>query len=398
MHRKKTISILVCLSLIFPLLSINALAASKTIVVPSGTTDFKTEVVLTTRGGPVAGVQFAIQCSEGLEFVGFEMADSVKSASMTPTVEKDEKTYIGFYSSNNDFVLGLDNNLVIGDFLLKYTGSNTETIVVSEVKLVRVIDKDTTNEVYEDSITYTFLRQAPTPTKPTPLPSGQVPSASNSGTVDYWTYGNGPTPVQIGDLDVPLGDLYGDKKGFPPFINGFPDGTVQPDSIVTREQYAQIIYNLYAGGKTGMAANYSDVNDSSWSYNAVAFCQENDYMIGYPDGSFMPGQALTRAELSTSVARIKGLKMNPDHPFTDVGDHWGGEYIGAMYAAGYISGYPDGTFAPDNFITRAETVTILCRSEGRDYNLFDTGKTFSDLDESHWAYRYVMHAANGYSN
>jgi hypothetical protein len=184
---------------------------------------------------------------------------------------------------------------------------------------------------------------------------------------------------------------------YAPFINGFPDGTVQPDGELTRAQYAQILYNLYSDGSKGGVAAYTDIGSLHWAYEAIAFCQDTGFMIGYPDGSFGPEKLLTRAELCTAVTRIKKLALSPNHPFSDVDGHWAVEYIGGMYTEKFISGYPDGTFKPDNMITRAEAVTITCKSEGRNQSLFDTDKTFSDLSMDHWAYEYMMNAANGYN-
>lgn len=182
----------------------------------------------------------------------------------------------------------------------------------------------------------------------------------------------------------------------PPFIGGYEDGTVRPQNSLTRAELAQIIYNLYADGEKDLVADYTDVTSAHWAFNAIAFCQENSYMIGYPDGSFKPSQAVTRAELSAAFAKLHNMTSATGTAFADTSGHWAEGFINAMFNANVVTGYPDKTFLPNNKITRAEAVTIICKAEGRETDKYETTKLFGDLSSGFWAYNYMMNAANGY--
>ena len=364
-----------------------------TVTVAAGATEVTISLACTTGKGALAGVQFAIEYTPGLEFEKFETQPGI-SATLTPAIEKNGKTYIGFYAGSNTFV-PVENTLLLGYLAFAYTGEETQTIEITELKLVRLIDSDTTeSEAFSETYTITIVRgSGGTP----PDDGGTPPGDSGNPPGDGNPTGGGAPLVQIGDTDIPLADI-GAVIIYAPFINGYPDGTVKPQGQLTRAELAQIVFNLYEAGQgQNYSASYTDVTIAHWAYKAIAYCQESGSMLGYPDGSFKPGQAITRAELSTAFTRIKELASETQHPFTDVGDHWAKASICAMYAAGNIAGYPDGTFRPDNSVTRAEAATMICRAEGRDVELYDTYKTFTDLYESFWAYGSLMNAANGYN-
>lgn len=118
------------------------------------------------------------------------------------------------------------------------------------------------------------------------------------------------------------------------------------------------------------------------------------FLKGYPDGGFAPERGITRAEATTMFARLLTRQMDAEtaYPtsFSDVPDtHWASDYIGYMEQFGIIKGYADGTFRPDANITRAEFSAICCRFE----KLTEGSVTFTDVPESHWAYQYITFAA-----
>ena len=226
------------------------------------------------------------------------------------------------------------------------------------------------------------------------ISDGNGNNGNNKEKLDFGGSGTEPTfkkGTTIDDNETPT------AEAIPPFINGYPDGTVRPDGPLSRAELAQIIFNLYYRGGVLPSADYTDVTVGHWAFDAISYCQEVGYMIGYPDGSFGPGRMLTRAELSTVLVRINNIPLSSEYPFPDVEGHWAEEYIGAAYNAGYIEGYPDGTFRANNIVTRAEAVTMICRAENRDVTLYNTDKTFPDLYASFWGYNAMMHAANGYN-
>jgi len=364
-----------------------------TIVVPPNVTVIRVPVVCATQNGPIAGAQFAVSFSSGLTLASTPFVPSQTLASLfpsiTPVTQKDGKSYFGIYTGNNNLDM-VNGSLLLGHIVFNYSGNGSETFEVKELEMIRKIDNNNTSkESYDEVYKRTVVRgEAGDPDDP-----NKPGDPDDPGGVTV-------PPLQIGDPDVPLAELNDDDDDivYAPFITGYDDGTVKPNGTLTRAELAKMLYNLLGEEETDFTASFTDVQDTHWAYDAVAFCQERGFMLGYPDGSFAPGRELTRAELSTTIARVKNLAAGTSNPFTDVGDHWAKESIGAMFAAGHILGYDDGTFRPDKNVTRAETVTIICRAEGRDTELYDTDKTFTDLaDPGFWAYDSMMNAANGYN-
>lgn len=128
----------------------------------------------------------------------------------------------------------------------------------------------------------------------------------------------------------------------------------------------------------------------------VLECDEHIvYMTGYPDGSFLPNNNMTRAEVTAMFARLMKEKMDDNQnyasDFSDVDDSmWFANYVGYMQKFNVINGYEDGTFRPNNSITRAEFVTIACRFVK---NMGNNSSEFNDITPEHWAYPYVSFAA-----
>jgi len=130
------------------------------------------------------------------------------------------------------------------------------------------------------------------------------------------------------------------------------------------------------------ALAYSDVSSGDWFYDPVSELSEKKFILGYPDGTYKPNNPITRAEFATIIARV--LDLDPDDTsFKDTGKHWAKNYIGAVASAEIMIGYPDGSFKPNNNITRAEVATAIVRAF-----LFDETSAeyvpFKDT-ASHWA-------------
>ena len=149
------------------------------------------------------------------------------------------------------------------------------------------------------------------------------------------------------------------------YVIGFPDGTFGPDHQITRGQVATIIArscleNFIEGGSYGNPGNYTDV-ESHWAFSAISYCSMNGVFTGYGDGTFRPDQYITRQELATVVARLAGVQVSQGLPFSDSADiaAWAVNGVYTNYANGWVNGYTDGTFKPLNDITRAETVKIF---------------------------------------
>ncbi len=149
------------------------------------------------------------------------------------------------------------------------------------------------------------------------------------------------------------------------YVIGFPDGTFGPSADITRAEVATIIARacldgFIEGANYGNPGGYSDV-ERHWAYSAISYCTVNSVFTGYTDGTFRPNQPITRQELATVVARLHGLIANQGVPFTDAGDisKWAVDGVYTAYAKGWIHGYKDGSFKPLQNITRAETVKVF---------------------------------------
>ena len=225
-------------------------------------------------------------------------------------------------------------------------------------------------------------------------------SLEEDGKVDY----------KVGDIFRMPGssiDLYAvwenaETESHSAYISGYPDGTVGPDKTITRAEAATMFYNLLTD-KNGDTKAFTDVPANQWYTKAVTTLAGKGIISGYPDGTFKPNALITRAEFVTMAMNFANADQGVASGFPDVQENmW---YYGPIAGAtqnGWISGYPDGTFGPDRYITRAEVTSVINRMENRAADTsfmmdhLDELRTFSDLGFDHWAYGSMMEAANGH--
>lgn len=150
------------------------------------------------------------------------------------------------------------------------------------------------------------------------------------------------------------------------FVRGYPDGSFRPDNYITRAEVATIIArscleDFEEGHDYGNPGGYSDIGTKRWYTSAVSYCSMAGVFAGYPDGTFRPNEYITRQELALVVGRLAGLRVNMGLPFEDADtvNKWARDGVYTCYILGYVDGYKDGTFRPKNDITRAETVKIF---------------------------------------
>ncbi|MFC8686918.1 S-layer homology domain-containing protein [Brevibacillus porteri] len=180
------------------------------------------------------------------------------------------------------------------------------------------------------------------------------------------------------------------------YINGYPDGTFQPDRTVTRAEMAAILLN--AGMVSQSSENkgrFYDVADNYWAVSPIHQASAAGMMSGYPDGTFRPSANITRAEIAAVIYKYKALQgAGGGTAFFDVrGDHWSSPIIAAVVAKGYMAGYPDGTFQPEKALTRAEAVTILNRVLNRVPQNQAGPQRWPDVVPGHWAYKEIEEAS-----
>jgi len=186
----------------------------------------------------------------------------------------------------------------------------------------------------------------------------------------------------------------------PAYVSGFPDGTFRQNSPATRAEVASMIYRLIdVIGRRPVTTTpaFTDVRDDAWYARAVNTLASMEIVVGYPDGTFRPNQPITRAEVTTLLVNaLNASHMSSSNIFTDLSDtHWAFDFIMRAHAYGWIAGYPDGTFRPDVNIIRAEVVTIINNATSRTQYVqwLRFTEHFPDLDTTHWAYTHIMLAA-----
>lgn len=151
------------------------------------------------------------------------------------------------------------------------------------------------------------------------------------------------------------------------YIGGYEDGTVMPNNSIKRSEAAAIIARVSGDfdEKGEYKVNFSDVKNDAWYAVYVGFCAEKGIITGYPDGSFKPDESINRAEFAVMLTRFLGLKETGSKAFPDTENHWADGYIGALKGAEIVGGYTDGTFLPEKDITRAEAVKMVNRAIDR---------------------------------
>jgi uncharacterized protein YjdB len=150
-------------------------------------------------------------------------------------------------------------------------------------------------------------------------------------------------------------------------VSGMPDGTFQPNKNVTRAEFATMINKAFGFNDAVTEIKFNDVKDSDWFAREVAIAVKAGYIKGYPDGTFKPQNLCTRAEASVMVRLAAGLPEGKEDALRDFKDEasipeFARGSISALVAQGLIKGYPDGTFGPQNKITRAESLVMIYKT------------------------------------
>ena len=201
--------------------------------------------------------------------------------------------------------------------------------------------------------------------------------------------------------DVPTG-LNGDDHYA--YIVGYPDKTVRPQNGITRAEVATIFFRLLTDetrdANSTKSNSYSDVAAGAWYNHAVSTLSAMGIVKG-SNGKFNPNAPITRAEFAAIAARFDDKANTTTADFSDIASHWAKNEISAASNNGWITGYPDGTFRPDNKITRAEAMTLVNRVLKRlpetEEDLHDDMIKWSDnSDVSQWFYLDVQEATNSH--
>ena len=189
------------------------------------------------------------------------------------------------------------------------------------------------------------------------------------------------------------------------YIVGYGNGEVRPQNNITRAEVATIFFRLLTDDvrdeNLTKTNRYSDVTRADWYNTAVSTLSSMGIITGYPDGTFRPNAAITRAEFAAITARFDNDGDKTAAKFSDIATHWAEDEISIAYNNGWINGYPNGTFGPQRDITRAETMTLVNRVLNRqpetEDDLLPNMTVWTDnANPNAWYYLAVQEATNSH--
>lgn len=188
------------------------------------------------------------------------------------------------------------------------------------------------------------------------------------------------------------------------YVSGTPEGLVKPEDFITREEVATIFFRLLTDESRAEYITeynpYPDLSPDRWSYYSITTMTNGELMLGRPGGVFEPSAYITRGEFAVVAAQFSNAQYSGPDLFSDISDHWARDYINRAANEGWIAGYPDGSFGPDDYITRAQVMAlvneVLDRAPDADYMLDDM-IVWPDNPEGAWYYEDVQEATNSHS-
>ena len=214
-----------------------------------------------------------------------------------------------------------------------------------------------------------------------------------------------PTP-STPTVEIPDDDALGlNTTDHFAYIVGYGNGEVRPQNNITRAEVATIFFRLLTDDvrdeNLTKTNRYSDVTRADWYNTAVSTLSSMGIITGYPDGTFRPNAAITRAEFAAIAARFDNDGDKTAAKFSDIATHWAKDEISIAYNNGWITGYPDGTFGPQRDITRAETMTLVNRVLNRqpetEDDLLPNMTVWTDnANPKAWYYLAVQEATNSH--
>ncbi len=298
---------------------------------------------------------------------------------------------------------------VTGDLPEGYTAPAKQTLVKGSSYTVAEVPASVSGSKDGVNGTFTFVGWKDK--------DGKVLSGEQQLTADLtlhgvWTFtkkssggggGGGHKPTVTIPDDVPTG-LNGDDHYA--YIVGYPNGNVEPNGNITRAEVATIFFRLLTEevrtANSTQSNSLSDVTRGQWFNHAVSTLSSMGIVKGHNDGTFAPNAPITRAEFAAIAARFDDKNTDTSSKFTDIASHWAKNEIGIAANKGWINGYPDDTFRPNQYITRAEAMTLVNRVLNRlpenSSDLLDSMIKWPDnSDASAWYYLAVQEATNSHA-
>ena len=215
-----------------------------------------------------------------------------------------------------------------------------------------------------------------------------------------------PTQPEQPKVEIPDDDALGlNTDDHFAYIVGYGNGEVRPQNNITRAEVATIFFRLLTDDvrdeNLKRINSYTDVASNAWYNTAVSTLSSMGIIAGYPDGTFRPNAAITRAEFAAIAARFDSNGDKTAAKFSDIANHWAKDEISIAYNNGWITGYPNGTFGPQRDITRAEAMTlvnrVLDRQPETEDDLLPNMTVWTDnANPKAWYYLAVQEATNSH--
>lgn len=190
------------------------------------------------------------------------------------------------------------------------------------------------------------------------------------------------------------------------YMVGYPDGTFMPQANITRAEVAAIIYRLMTPESRAKFSSadcmFSDVQAGMWFNESVCTLVKAGIISGYPDGTFKPNQSITRAEFSSMIARMFSVSYVGNNSFEDINGHWAQSYMNILSKLGILKGDSNGNANPDANLTRAEATAMCNRLVGRNSTNSSLNSckepitSWPDVSNGAWFYADVLEATNSH--
>ena len=325
-----------------------------------------------------------------LKFMNYKLADYDLSTDPNATLKAN--TVIATYPTYTITVNQGENGTIDPSTISVYPGEN-KTFTITPDEGFEIADVKVDGESVGAVNTYTFTNVTANhiieatfekkPTKPTDPP--YIPPVDPDEPAD-------PDDTGVSDLL--------NTEDHIQYLFGYPDGTFGPENNMTRAEVAQMFYNLLLDQDVEITKTFDDVPANAWYTKAVNTLASLDIISGVGDNKFEPERSITRAEFTAMAMKFAVGGEEGENIFSDVDeDDWFYEAVVNSIQYGWIHGYGDGTFRPNNPITRAEVTAIVNNMLGRaaDEDFVDEHAEeltqFSDI-EKHWAYYHIVEATN----
>ena len=171
------------------------------------------------------------------------------------------------------------------------------------------------------------------------------------------------TPVKFSDIEGHWAKNWINKAVGLGFVSGYDDGTFKPDRTITRAEFSKLLNGALKTEKKS-SIGFTDVKNSEWFYDEVRKSIAAGFFSGYENNTFRPNNPIKREEVAkvvSSAMTTGGVDGEGATLLSDYGtvQEWAKPSVNAVYNKGYILGYPDKTYRPSKALTRAEAVKII---------------------------------------